>query len=211
VISSGRGSSSEEEAILTLGDGSSEESESDSWSVSSKASSSRVLESLSIWIIGPFFSMARVKSIFGGRKRLELGVGGGGTVESFTMMERGIAGAFAIQTKLAHSQSHVSTICVRCQGKLGSRHTIKRRLLNISAVKMVTFSRTICVQEFVSQRDAEQFQDYHRVPSRRSVGSSSIFGASTYSAFLGTQGIDIDHTTLAVSCELRRLKKDAWV
>jgi len=119
VISSGRGSSSEVEAILTLGDGPSEESESDNWSVSSKASSSRVLESLSIWIIGPFFSIARVKSIFGGRKRLEVGVGGGGAVESFTMMEREIAGALAIQTKLAHSQSHVY---LRCQGTVGSRH-----------------------------------------------------------------------------------------
>lgn len=47
MISSGSGSSSEDEAILTLGDGASEESESDSWRVSSKVSSSRVLESLS--------------------------------------------------------------------------------------------------------------------------------------------------------------------
>lgn len=119
MISSGSGSSSEEEAILTLGDGSSEESESDSWSVSSKASSSRVLESLSIWIIGPFFSMALVKSIFGGRKRLEAGAGDGSAVESFTMMERAIAGAFAIQTKLAHSQSHVYLRSLRCQGDQG--------------------------------------------------------------------------------------------
>ena len=122
MISSGSGSSSEEEAILTLGDGSSEESESDSWSVSSKASSSRVLESLSIWIIGPFFSMARVKSIFGGRKRLEAGAGDGSAVESFTMMERAIAGAFA-RSKQSWLIPRVTSICVRSVAKaIKERH-----------------------------------------------------------------------------------------
>lgn len=60
--------------------------------------------------------MARVKSIFGGRKRLEAGVGGG-AVESFTMVEESDRKvSLRIQTKLAHSQSHDYLHALCCQG-----------------------------------------------------------------------------------------------
>ena len=62
--------------------------------------------------------MARVKSIFGGRKRLGPGADDGNAMESFTMVARVIAGA--IQTKLPHSQSHVYLRCQGNQGKVPS-------------------------------------------------------------------------------------------
>lgn len=69
--------------------------------------------------------MARVKSIFGGRKRLEAGAGDGSAVESFTMVEESDRRCLCDPNKAGsfpESRLSAFTPLPGQSGKVGSRH-----------------------------------------------------------------------------------------
>ena len=119
VMSSGRVSSSEESNLrlgleLFVGDEHVEESESESWRVSSNTSSSsseswRTGESRSSWMVGPFFSIALLRSIFGGRNRLVPAKGDGGGGVSSTMAKKRKRRDVCLQGPMLHHGSKAQT------------------------------------------------------------------------------------------------------